>query len=253
MVVIVRSIMLSILLAIPFDAIAGMREISSNDYRLPRGHIFVDVKREIRNNRLYVTIEPPVGAWSQSIDCAGGDRPISVKTDGNIAFRLPGGKKFYEANPNVQGDIQSIKSWGVYFFGKRNWYATDLGGGGSFGLECPSVRNPLNTRYHTINEYNKDGTLPVPTCITQDDWITCTVLSSDIWNRLNERKWGVGPSFASHQKVVSRYNSKVQETIAARKRSEMLASAKKFFWIAVIIIGLLVVVGYVQREVKRQN
>ena len=240
---------------IPIEAHAGLQEISRDDHRLPRGHVFVDVTRVIKGNYLYVTIEPPMGAWSQAIECAEGDKALSVSHNGNIVFILPGGKTYYETvNDNSSG---TIKSWGV-FFGVPDWYATDLSGGGTFSLLCPRVKGAKNTHFETIDAFNQDGTIPTPACTTQGDSVTCTVLSSSLWNRLNDGNWGVGPSLNSHWKAVTRYNTKVQERLDA-KRSEERAKAFKaarpnIITIAGFIIGafcVLVIWGYIKRSISR--
>jgi hypothetical protein len=78
-VVIARGVIAATLLVlIPIEAHAGLQEISRDDHRLPRGHVFVDVKRVIKGSYLYVTIELTLGAWSQAIECAEGDKALSV-------------------------------------------------------------------------------------------------------------------------------------------------------------------------------
>ncbi|MBV6415407.1 MAG: hypothetical protein OMOMHJEC_03295 [Xanthomonadales bacterium] len=234
---------------------AGHQEISRSDSRLPSGHVFVDVNRSTRDQKVHVTISPPMGAWSQIIECPNNAKPLRVSYHGNIVFHLPGGKTYYETGDNMPSG--NFASWGV-FFGMSDWYATDLSGGGSFSLICPYREGVRNTTFTTIRKYNVDGTLPVPTCTTAGNTATCTVLSGRLWNELNERNWNVGPTLESHWRAVTRYNEKVNSRLAKERDAERAKSFREarptIFAIFGLIVGallLLVLVGHVKRAISR--
>lgn len=134
-------------------------------------------------------------------------------------------------------------------FAKKIWYATALDDSAVFELICRGVHvDGINYIY--ISGYYPDGTLPTPKCRQESGWI-CSVLPPEIIRDLSRSGFRFKPSVESQAAVVQEYNALVIQKAHDKKMQEQ----RPKILLGVALFGLLIcgllIVGYVQRALKR--
>jgi len=233
-------------------AAVGYREIRKTDSRLPETYAFTDVVRErTSDKKLRLRVIPPAGSWSTPIRCPGNDAPTGFKAQGGGVFKMPGGVTYIEYGEGLYNEFPgNIPSWGV-LLGDRDFYATSFSPDSRFSIYCP-LRNVVSTRYEYIQDYNADNTLPLPGCSINGDAEICRVLHPQLVENLSKRNWRFNVSVRSHIEGVQRYNAKVTDGVRAKTGIATRSSILKTVLIIAGVIGLLLVIGYVQRMARRQ-
>jgi hypothetical protein len=204
---IAASLLLTLaILCSPKFAVAGILKMDEDDPRIdePRGEQFIDLTRELDVDKVYVTVRPEVGHWSQGIGCPEGDKPFGISVSGEMIIRVPGGLMHYETADRIP-DAGQIE----FGNGDRKWYVAGLMYGSKFRLICPLREELMSTRYLGIDRANSGGLIPTPRCEIDGEREVCYVLGLKFKSRLADEGWKAEHSIEGHQDLVRRYNARI--------------------------------------------
>ncbi len=258
--------LLSIQTVYPATDLLSLGDEDSNNAR--NGPItFVDQLLVEQDHRtLWVTAWTKDANWSQQLGCPKGAwRSVLFEGDLNLYF---GHQYEGQAYRYTQGSGNNDRSK----FNLRSLIPDNAlriagipGSSGSVRFECEPMKEgsylgPLT--FLTIDNKNSDGTIDRPKCETGADARYCYVLGHSLYKTVTSRV-GELRSFDRQKELVDQFNKRVisakaeqvkakaNAVVARGQRSQRSTIAYVVIGI-VIALGLLLFLGYMQREARRR-